>query len=354
MIRFGVVGTGWRTEFFLRVARARPDLFTAVGVVTRDVQKATLWAEPFGVPLFESLDDLLAQKPLFVVTSIPRTVNAEVMAYLTKRGMPVLSETPPAATIDEMDQLYQRVKQGAKIAVAEQYHLQPHHQARLTFAHSGKIGTVTQAQVSVAHGYHGTSLIRRFLGLTYENATIRAQKFVSPIVLGADRAGPPDAETIVNSEQVIATLDFEGKLGVFDFTSDQYRSLIRDPRLLIRGERGEIVNNSAVYLQDYLTSIHITFERRETGIQSNMGGKYLEGIQAGESWIYKNPLAPAPLFDDEIAVGVCLLKMAEYAEGGDAFYPLAEACQDHYLDLMIQQAVATGQPVRTTTQSWAQ
>src|SRR5690606_34662864 len=132
-IRFAAVGTGWRTKFFLRVAYARPDLFEVVGVVTRDIEKAKDWAHPYTVPLFDSLEQVLAQKPLFVVTSLPWHVNPQVIRELAEKNIPVLSETPPARSLPELEALYQLVQSGAKIAVAEQYHLQPHHDARIQF-----------------------------------------------------------------------------------------------------------------------------------------------------------------------------------------------------------------------------
>jgi predicted dehydrogenase len=353
MIRFGVVGTGWRTEFFLRITQVRPDLFTCVGVVTRDAQRAATWARPFGVKLYESLDEMLQEKPLFVVTSVPRAANPDILKQLAARGIPALSETPPAHEIAEMVELYRLVENGAKIAVAEQYHLQPHHAARIAFIQSGKLGQVTQAQISAAHGYHGTSLIRRYLGIGYEKCTITAHKFTSPIVKSPGRAGLPDTETIVSSDHILAYLNFGDRLGVFDFTGDQYFYFIRGKRILIRGERGEIRDDSAVYLQDHKTPIHVTFRRDETGQQGNMEGLYLRGIQVGEAWVYRNPLAPARLYDDEIAVGECLLKMAEYADGAEPFYPLAEACQDRYLDIKIGESIASGQSVQTETQVWA-
>ena len=77
-----------------------------------------------------------------------------------------------------------------------------------------------------------------------------------------------------------------------------------------------------------------------------------KGILAGDRWIYRNPLAPGRLSDDEIAVGTCLDKMARYVEGGESFYGLAEASQDQYLSLMVDRAVASGDAVTTTAQSW--
>lgn len=356
MIRFGVIGTGWRTEFFLRIAQAAPDQFACVGVVTRDKQRAAAWAAPFGVTLFENLDDLLAEKPLYVITSVPWDVNPTMLHQLAQRGIPALSETPPATTLDEMIDLYKLVQGGAKIAVAEQYFLQPDHAARLSLVKSGKLGSITQAQVSIAHGYHGISLMRRLLGIAYDNVTITGRTFTAPIVKSPDRSGAPDHEEIVESEQAIATFDFGNKLGIFDFTGDQYFSYIRGQRILVRGERGEIVNHSATYLHDHTTPIHLDFKRVYAGAHGNHEGFYLKGIQVGEAWHYRNPVPNARLADDEIAVADCLIRMADYADSDTnaaPFYPLAVACQDRYLDIVMWQAINDGKPVTSETQIWA-
>ncbi|MBZ0295184.1 MAG: Gfo/Idh/MocA family oxidoreductase [Anaerolineae bacterium] len=353
MIPFAIIGTGWRAEFYLRIARECPDRFKIAGVVTRDVERASTLLDPFGVQPYASLDDLLAnEKPLFVVTSVPWAVNPHTLQDLAHRGIPALSETPPATTVQEMFDLWRLTAGGAKIQVAEQYWAQPLHAARIAFAHSGRLGQITQAQVSAAHGYHGVSLIRRLLGIGYENATITAHHFQSPIVESPTRNGPPEVENIVPSDQTLAWLDFGGRLGVFDFSGDQYFSYIRGNRVLVRGERGQIIDEQATYLQDFRTPIQAPFIRHVAGPNGNLEGHYLKGIQVGEAWIYRNPLAPAMLTDDEIAIGDCLLRMADYADGGPSFYDLAEACQDRYLDIMIAEA-AKGQPVTTTTQPWA-
>lgn len=354
MISFGIVGTGWRTEFFLRIAQACPEKFTVSGLCGRTLEKTEALARRFGVPAFASIDELVRQtRPLFVVSSVSWDANPGVITQLAALGVPVLSETPPATSIKEMEALCALVRQGAKIQVAEQYFLQPLHAARLAFIQSGRLGRISQAQVSVAHGYHGISLIRRLLGIGFENATITASVFKTPIVKGPGRTGLPATEEIVESEQVIAHFDFGDRLGVFDFTGRQYFAQIRDPRVLVRGERGDIVNESAVYLKDFVTPLRVNFLRHTAGEQGNLEGHYLRGIQAGEDWIYRNPVAPARLFDDEIAIATCLLKMANHARGGEDFYSLAEACQDRYLDIVMHDAAKAGVPVRTETQSWA-
>ena len=353
MIHFGIVGTGWRAHFFLRVAQACPDRFKCVGVVTRDPQKAAPLAEQYGVTLYPTLNDLLAQKPLFVITSVPWAINPGLLHQLADANMPALSETPPAPTVNEMAELCNRTKAGAIIQVTEQYFLQPHHQAKLAFIQTGKLGTISQAQVCAAHGYHGISLIRKFLGINFECPTITATEFVSPIIKSPNRNGPPQTEEIADSKQSIAWLNFGDKLGVFDFTGDLYFSHIRNQRLLIRGERGEIINDTVAYLQDHTTPINLTFTRHSAGPEGNLEGNHLKGYQIGGQWIYTNPLAPSELSDDEIAVGTCMLKMADHVNSGEPVYPLEEACQDHYLSLCIQQAQKEGKSLKVETPPWA-
>ena len=46
--------------------------------------------------------------------------------------------------------------------------------------------------------------------------------------------------------------------------------------------------------------------------------------------------------------------MVRFVEGGPEFYGLAETAQDHYLNIMIDQALTTGEPVKTSLQPWTQ
>ncbi|MDE0401292.1 MAG: gfo/Idh/MocA family oxidoreductase, partial [Candidatus Poribacteria bacterium] len=62
----------------------------------------------------------------------------------------------------------------------------------------------------------------------------------------------------------------------------------------------------------------------------------------------------AELSDDEIAVADLLLRMAAYVRGGPLPYPLAEACQDRYLDILAAQAADTAQPVTSQPHPWSQ
>ena len=134
---------------------------------------------------------------------------------------------------------------------------------------------------------------------------------------------------------------------------DQYFSWVRSQRLLVRGERGEIVDQRASYLVDYSQPIDVTFQRSVAGANGNLEGMYLKGIQAGEQWVYRNPFIPASLTDEEIAIATSLAKMGDYVAGGPEVYPLAEACQDRYLAIVIAEAVESGKTVASESQPWA-
>ena len=353
-IPFAVVGAGWRASFFLRVAEAMPERLRVTGVLARDRERVAPIAGGAPIPVHASLDALLADGPRFVVVAVPWAATPVLVRELASRGVPVLAETPPAPDLAGLNAILDLARRPpVPIEVAEQYHLQPLHAARLAVVASGALGTVSQAHVSAAHGYHGIDLLRRYLGVRFGRVQIRARRYSSPIVAGPDRAGPPPEERIAVSEQTLAWLDFEGRLGVHDFTGDQYFSWIRSPRVLVRGERGEINDATVRRLVDARTPVTETLERRDAGRDGNLEGFHHSGYTLGGRWVYRNPTAPARLADDEIAVAGCLLSMAERVEGGPSRCSLADAAWDHELGLRVAEAAATGREVVADGGRWA-
>ena len=351
---FAIIGAGWRTDFFLRVAAAVPNLEVA-GVIARNPDRAGEIEALWGVPAFPDLADLLAaSRPDYVIASVSADSMADVCRQIAGRGLPVLAETPPATGIDGLQSLYEDLTEsGAQIQVAEQYGAQPLHAARQAVVDSGLLGRVSQAHMSVCHGYHGISLIRRLLGAGFSLPTITAKQFTGPVVAGPDRSGPPDAERIVDAETELAWLDFGDRLGVYEFSLPQYRNAIRGQRVCIRGERGEILDERVTHLLDHLTPVTGSFVRHEAGRNGNLEGLHLKGLQLHDEWVYRNPVAPARLSDEEIAVGQMLLAMQRFVDTGEAFYSLAEACQDQYLALLVGEAMASGRPIDAVPQVWS-
>ncbi len=62
-IRYGVIGSGWRAEFYIRIAKAVPDKFEITAVLIRDKEKGRAFSEKFGVAVVNSLDELMKERP---------------------------------------------------------------------------------------------------------------------------------------------------------------------------------------------------------------------------------------------------------------------------------------------------
>jgi len=355
MIIFAIVGSGWRSEFFLRIARELPDRFSVCGLVTRSQEKGLLFEKTWGIKTFRNIEDLLKfTTPSFVVVSVPGTIAPTITKELASRGISILAETPPAPDLPGLIELNKLTKLGAKIQIAEQYHLQPMHAARIAIVNSGILGEISHVQVSFSQEYHAMSIARKLLGIKFENAEINAFKFISPFVTGAGRNGLSKEETILDSVHQIALIDFGKKSTLYDFAKDQHRSFARSNRVLVRGVRGEINNKEVRYLKDFRTPIEYELKEKNTGLDGNMEDYYIKGIIGGEQWVYVNPFIPGKLSEDEIAIATCLEKMEAYVKGGPSFYSLAEASQDHYLGMMINKSILTKEKIITETQPWCE
>ena len=343
-IRFGIVGSGWRSACYLKTAALMGDTCAVTGVVSRSEETRAAIAAQWGVQAFRTAAELADGNGAdFLFVSVPGNAVTGVLKDLMPLGIPLLVETPPASTVEELLALNEAARNGgARIQVAEQYALQPMHSARLALIASGEIGKPAYAHISVNHSYHNVSLIRKYLGIGFENAEIRASSFSAPVIDGPGRGGDPTAEEIVNPEQQIALFDFAGKRALFDYESNQHRSWVRTQRILVRGERGEIADGKVRYLKDFLSPVHAEMERVQTGGEGNMEGYFLKSVNLADRVLFRNETAPARLSDEEIAQARCLLRMKEYVETGKDFYSLAEASQDTYLAIMMRTAIATG------------
>src|ERR1700720_929345 len=97
---FALVGAGWRAQYFLRIAEFLPERFRVSGMVVRNPDRARDMQSRWGVPTYPTLDALLAApRPDFVVLSVTRTAAPTLLAQIAAAGLPVLTETPPAADL---------------------------------------------------------------------------------------------------------------------------------------------------------------------------------------------------------------------------------------------------------------
>ncbi len=354
--RFALIGTGWRAEFYLRIAKALPKWFELACVLVRSPEKGRAFEKQHGVPVVNNLEALLAHEPDYVVLSVARGYQAGLLEALFEKGAAVLCETPPAETLEEMNALWLAAKRHkARVQVAEQYFLQPLYAAWEKALELGLLGEVENINLSALHGYHGVSMIRRYLQTGFENALIYGKRHHFTVVETLGRGGLVQDGGLQRYPRDRLTLEFEnGKIAFFDFSDPaQYHSLIRTRQFTVQGTRGEIDDMSARYLTAEGYAVCQTLQRVDFGVYNNQDWSHY-GLFLGERQLYTSPFFTARLNDDELAVASCMQEMGEYLDTGSEFYPLREALQDSYLALVMEQALQNpNRELRSETQSWA-
>ena len=355
-IRFAVVGSGWRATAFIRMAYLMPDRFELVGVVTRREETAAQLERDWAVATYRTPEELLAaERPDVVVLSVPWPVTPELTRRLVAEDVRVLAETPPAPDLDGLRSLWADVGGSGLVQVAEQYALMPLHAARLSIVGQGLIGAPTSVQVSSTHLYHVVSLIRTFLGVRFEPATVRSQTFRSRMVDPITPSGWTHDTEEKPVESILSTVDFgDAGHGLYDFTDNQWWNPLRPDHLTVRGSAGEIHDETVVRMADPVTPVVTRIERAMTGHGMNYEGLDLTHLSLGGQIVFRNDYEGARLSDDDIAVATLLDRSGAWArDEGAPPYPLAWACQDHCIGLAIQESAATGAPVRTGREAWS-
>jgi hypothetical protein len=338
------------------MAYLMPERFELVGVVTRRAEAGTDLERDWNVSTYRSIDDLLAhERPDFVVLSVPWPVTPEMTRQLVAAGVRVLAETPPAPDLDGLRALWSDVGASGMVQVAEQYALMPLHAARLTLAREGVIGRPTSVHVSSTHLYHVVSLIRLFLGLEFEPATVRSQTFRTELVDPITPAGWTHDPAEKPGEAILSTIDFgDAGMGLYDFNPNQWWNPLRPDHLTVRGTVGEIHDDTVVRMLDPVTPGTSRIERAMTGLGMNYEGLDLTHLTFDGRVIFRNAYEGARLSDDDVAVAALLDATGAWARGdGPAPYPLSWACQDHLIGLAITEAAETGRPVTTGHEPWA-
>lgn len=326
MISFAVVGSGWRSLFYVRIAMAFPEKFNLCALLCRTEEKAQAISKEYSVRTTLSEEEVVKMNPDFVVIAVTKADVPKVAMHWMDMGFCVLSETPAGQDVQTLERLWEYRRKGGKIVVAEQYFLYPEYRKLIEIANSGIIGRTDCLNISLAHGYHGISLMRAILGLdAHEQFTVSAKAFSFTSVQTAARGVVyTDGRKAVRT-RTVAVFEFEnGKTALFDFDPDQYRSSIRKNTLKLQGERGEIVDDTVYYLDENNLPKELTVKAEEHVLDS-----------------------------DHTAVAELMERTALYAKNlAPEPYPLCAALQDSYTDILMSRAIRTGSPVRSEKQIW--
>ncbi len=360
-ISFVIVGSGWRALYYVRIAKALPQVFALCTMLCRTREKAEKMAREYGIPTTVSLRECVEMAPDFVVVSVSKEAMAEVSREWIERGFPVLCETPAALETAALRKLWALRERGGKLAVAEQYTRYPVYQALLRVLESGLLGDLHLAVVSLAHEYHGASLIRAFLGEGMSPFQVTARTYSFSTAETLSRYERFTDGRLAEKKRTAAVFEFaDGRTAFYDFDPEQYRSPIRRNYLNVRGARGELKDESFAYLDDRNRPVKeaLRISRRKIALsgETNPNLQQVEEITYiafREEEVYAPPFGLCGLASDETAMAQLMLDMGRYARGEKApDYPLEWALQDAYMAILLREAAASGRPVESEPQPW--
>lgn len=342
MYRFALIGGGWRAEFYARAALALPDRFSLIGTWMRNPEKNAEWTRRFGGRAAGSIKELAAMNPEFIVVSLPTETQVEMLEELLSYNIPLLLETPLGRSAEALEKV-RRISAGRThlINTAEQYLEWPLYRAWTEIINAGLIGNVNSVSISALHGYHAASLIRAYLGAGFGKCRAIGQSLEYPIVKTGDRGGVVTGNEMQKYRRDIVSLTFEnGKHALYDFTGEQYHSLIRERHAIIDGDRGQIDWDTVRYVTKDGIAVTQKIQNFTMGVNNN-NMLCLINLTMGERVLYSNPFTYARLNDDEISVAVLMDKMGRKSRGeAIEAYSFEESMRDAEIANLMNEAAA--------------
>lgn len=355
---FIIIGSGWRSLYYVRIAKAMPDILRLDAMYCRTQEKADKMAEEFSIHTTTSIEECVGYKPDFAVVAVNKTSICDVSIEWMDRGITVLSETPAALDMDSLKKLYRYHmsddKTDKKQIVAEQYREYPYNKARINLVNSGVLGDISCLNISIAHEYHGFSLIRAYLGIKPdENYTVSGKIYEFPTTQTLTRYDKFTDGRIAPKKRCVAVFEFEsGKVAWYDFDSEQYRSLIRKNMIKVQGVRGELINNELYYLDENNVGRKETIVTDINKVMTGNGNPNLaqvneiKKIAFGDKILYEPVWGLRGLSEDETAIATLMCKTAEYSRGQALPpYSLENALADAYAAILLDEAVRTSNKV---------
>lgn len=353
---FIIIGSGWRAMYYVRIAKALPERFCLDAMLCRTQEKADRLAAEYGIHTTVSREECAAFRPDFAVIAVSKPAICAVSMEWMERGITVLSETPAALSVEDLQKLYAACRAGRKQVVAEQYREYASHKAALRLVQRGILGTVSCVNVSLAHDYHGISLLRAYLGIgPGEPYTVSARAYLFPTTETLSRYEKITDGRVTEKRRCTAVFTFEnGRVAWYDFDSEQYRSPIRKNTRKVQGTRGEIIDDMVYYLDEAnagcAQALEAAVHTHATGDPNpNLAVVHeIERIRFGEETLYEAPFGVCGLSEDETAMAFMMEQTGKYSRGEAAApYRIEDALADAYGAILLQQAVETGEVLRS-------
>ena len=220
----------------------------------------------WGVPAFGTVGDLLRyERPDYIAAAVPWAAMPDAIREVVGHRMPVLAEIPSAPDLTGLRTLWTDVGGTGLVQVAEQYLLMPGHAARLALVGEGDVGAGL-LDPPVPRGVVDPGSARRGASTPQRSGPTRSRRPLPTRSASTD--GP--VTTPQQLTTTIATIAFGGKMGVYDFTDNQWWNPLLSRRIVIRGSIGELVDDRVIRLVDPSTPVESLLIRRQTGMDLNL------------------------------------------------------------------------------------
>jgi len=147
-MKFGYIGLGRACRLYHLPALKRVADARIVGGVDASEEQRAAWTRDTGAPAYETVEELLAEKPDVVVVSTPPESHAPLAIQALEGGANVICEKPFTNTAAEADRVLAAVEAtGRQVAVNHQYRQMPIFRAVREAIGSGDVGRLAFCQV---------------------------------------------------------------------------------------------------------------------------------------------------------------------------------------------------------------
>ena len=166
-MRFGIIGTNWITERFIKAAKDHPE-FSLGAIYSRTEETGKEFALKYGVKnVYTNLEEMFQSGTIDAVyIASPNSFHAEQSILAMENGIHVLCEKPAVTSLTEMDQV---------ISASKQY--------QITFMEAMK-STVTPSFINLKKNLDKIGPIRRFV-FHYNQYSSRYDQYKEGIIENA-------------------------------------------------------------------------------------------------------------------------------------------------------------------------
>jgi len=321
-----IVGSGYRSMFYLRVIKAMPKEFRLVAMLTRSKETAREVSSREGIIVKTNPEEFFNADIDLVIVASSKTNIAKTALLWASKGFKVLMETPAGINEEDFNCLLSS-KYKNNIMVAEQYHRYPSLQALKKVLDRGIIGDILDLKLSLCHDYHAISLMRFFLGDLNNPKLLSKAEYSLPILETGNRAGIKYDGDIKDYKRAVAVFEFENnRHATYDFSSLLYHTEIATSSLRIQGSLGEYIDGALSYAIRDESGIY-NFKKEELETKVDIETNEIRAIRFNNEDLWTNDYLGLGFNNDEIGIADFLM--------GKASYSLEDAVFDARLGLLI-------------------